>query len=76
MTILHHIGEALRTTLSAVPLPAVRGLFLVTLGVLLAWVICLPPSAGRADSDSTWTSDLRLWAAVALLFQLAIYSIF
>lgn len=76
MTILHQIGEALRTALSQIPLWMVRGLFLVTLLVLLVWVIRLPRSAGREHAGSGWSSDLRLWAAVALLIQIVIYSIF
>lgn len=76
MTILHHIGDAIRSALSLIPLSVVRGLFLLTLLVILVWVVSLPRSAGRETSDSHWTSDLRIWAAAALLIQIAIYSIF
>lgn len=76
MTILHHIGDAIRSGLSLIPLSVVRGLFLLTLVVILVWVVSLPRSAGQEKPESSWTADLRIWAAAALLLQIAIYSIF
>jgi hypothetical protein len=74
MTPLHQLGEALRGLLLQVPLGAARGLFVLTLAVLLAWVLSLPRSQvtppggpGRAGEN------LKLWAALALLIQVAIY---
>jgi hypothetical protein len=47
MTVFHHIGDAIRSALSLIPLSVVRGLFLLTLLVILVWVVSLPRSAGR-----------------------------
>jgi hypothetical protein len=74
MTPLHHFGSLLRNALAAVPLPLVRGLFLLTFVAVLIWVVRLPKSVARAGPDSRWSEDLRLWAAIALLIQIAIYA--
>lgn len=77
MTPLHHLGNALRELLMAFPLPWARALFIAVPVVLLLWVLLLPrsettpPAGGRSNR---W-SDLRIWAALALVIQIAIYSI-
>ena len=74
MTPLHHLGEFFRSLLLLVPLEVVRAVFIaVPLGLLL-WVLWLPreqtsPPAGAAGP----LQNLKLWAALALLFQALIY---
>ncbi|MGE0755868.1 MAG: hypothetical protein AB7F89_11435 [Pirellulaceae bacterium] len=75
MTPLHGLGQFIREMLSAVPLPAVRVLFLASLAVVAYWVIRLPRSAGRQQPDSPWTEDLRIWAFVAIAVQFVIYAV-
>ncbi len=77
MTPLHWIGEALRGVLMEIPMPVVRGLFVGLLAALLVWVLTLPKEATRPRESEggvvrAW-EDLRWWAALALLIQLAIY---
>lgn len=74
MTPLHHIGEAVRTLMLAIPLSAVRGLFLFTLIALLIWVLRLPREATTPEGGPRrWDENLKLGAAVALLLQIAVY---
>ena len=76
MTPLHHFGDAVRTAMTAIPLPAVRGLFLVTLLALLIWVLRLPARRPpRPGGAKRWDENLKVAAAFALLMQLAIYAI-
>lgn len=77
MTPLHHVGDWLRTVLLAIPLPAVRGLFVILLAVILIWVLRLPreettPEQGRPVE---WGENLKVWAALALLIQIAMYAL-
>lgn len=74
MTPLHHFGSFVRDLFAAIPLAAARGLFLATLVVVLVWVIRLPKETARSSPASRWTEDLRVWAAVALAIQIAIYA--
>jgi hypothetical protein len=75
MTPLHALGDLLRGLFSRVPLAAVRVIFVLLLVVLLAWVLSLPRSETTPPGrDSGWDANLKLWAAVALLIQIAIYS--
>ena len=80
MTPLHAIGEAFRHLMIAVPIPVVRAIFLLLLVALLTWVLCLPKSvttpAGAGRTPQHWSENLKLWAAVAILFQIAIYLVF
>jgi hypothetical protein len=76
MTPLHHFGDALRNLMLTIPLPAVRGLFLLTLVVLLIWVLRLPTAAVTPTGGAKrWDENLKVGAAVALLLQIAIYAI-
>jgi len=76
MTPLHHVGNWLRDLFGAIPLGVVRGLFLATLVVLLIWVLRQPRDAARPNEQSKpWFEDLRVWAAAAILIQIAIYAV-
>lgn len=73
-TLLHWIGDHLRTALLAVPIPVARGLFLAVLLALMVWVVQLPKSATTPNAASyRWHEDLRIWAWLALLFQVLAY---
>lgn len=72
MTPLHHLGEYLRQALEAIPLPFARMLFLALLGGVLLWVLLLPRSE-TSGSSPRFAENLKLWATLALLIQLAIY---
>ena len=75
MTPLHALGSFLRDLLSQVPLSAVRVIFVLLPVVLLVWVLSLPRSETTPpDREPRWDANLKLWAAVALLIQIAIYS--
>lgn len=75
MTPLHHFGEFVRQALLAVPLPAVRAAVLALLAALLIWTLLLPRDATTPSAQSVrLTENLKLWAAVALLIQIAIYA--
>lgn len=80
MTPLHQIGESLRTLMVAIPLPVVRAIFLLLLVALLIWVLCLPITsttpAGEGRHPRHWAENLKIWAALALLFQVVIYLVF
>lgn len=76
MTPLHHLGEFLRDLLALVPLPVVRGLFVALPFVILIWVLRLPPAeTTRPGGVGRKVEDLRLWAALALLIQILIYTL-
>jgi hypothetical protein len=75
MTPLHDIGDALRDWLSAVPLGAVRGLFVGTPLVLLIWVWRLPRHAtSPPGGPRRWDENLKITATAALVVQILIYS--
>ena len=76
MTPFHHIGNLVRDLMLQIPLPVVRGMILAVPIVLLIWVLRLPrevttppESTGRAGEN------LKYGAALALLIQIAIYSL-
>lgn len=74
MSPLHHVGEFLRELLLRVPLGLARGLFVATLLALLLWVWLLPSSQTRPPHRPPRPSEnLKLWAGLALLIQIAIY---
>jgi hypothetical protein len=76
MTPLHQFGEALRNLMLTIPLTAVRGLFLLTLIVVLFWVLRLPTAAVTPPGGARrWDENLKVGAAFALLLQIAIYTI-
>ena len=77
MTILHWIGDLVRNALSQVPLSLVRGLFIAVPVLLLVWVLMLPTGATTPDNGrASWSANLKTWAAIALLLQIAIYALF
>ncbi|HIF34231.1 MAG: hypothetical protein ABGX22_20540 [Pirellulaceae bacterium] len=76
MTPLHWIGESLREVLGRVPLGIVRLLFVGTLVALLIWVLFLPKERTTPPGGAKrWDENLKFGAAVALLIQIAIYSL-
>ena len=75
MTPLHELGELLRQSLQAIPLPLVRCLFVGSLVALLIWVMRLPESATTpAGGAKRWDENLKIGAAAALLIQILIYA--
>jgi hypothetical protein len=76
-TILHTVGDQLRELFAAIPLPVVRWVFLAVPVLLLVWVLLWPRRAVTPpEGTGRWDENLRLWAAVALIMQIVIYSIF
>jgi len=76
MTPLHHFGDALRTAMQAVPLSAVRGLFLLTLLAVLIWVLRLPAAAVTPPGGARrWDENLKVGAVLALALQIVIYTV-
>lgn len=77
-TPLHDFGDALRDVFTAVPVTTVRWLFIALLLGLLIWVVTLPRDRVRppVEAGAGWSSNLKLWAAVALVIQIGIYLIF
>ena len=77
MTFLHWIGETLRLQLERVPLSVARWLLIGVFLVLMFWVVQLRSSeATPSDRQSKWYEDLRIWAWLALMMQVIIYSVF
>jgi hypothetical protein len=77
MTPLHWIGEAVRDVLTALPLPAVRGLFLSLPALVLLWVLRLPreaTTAPAAEGSGRWSANLKVGATVALVLQIVLYA--
>ena len=77
MTPLHHIGDFFRQLVLAVPLPLARAIFVLVLVVLLIWIIRLPSERVRPPENEQggWASNLKLWAALAIVLQILIYLI-
>ena len=76
MTVLHDIGQIVREFLLTVPLPVARGVFLTVPTLVLIWVLTLPASETTApEHEHAWSGNLKVVAAVALLLQIAIYSL-
>ena len=74
MTPLHHIGEFVRDALLAIPLWAVRVLFVGSLAALLVWVLRLPRTATTPPEGARrWDENLKGPAALAVLIQLLVY---
>lgn len=77
MTILHWIGDSLRSLLMQVPLSAARWLFVGLMLALMAWIVQLPSlQTTPPDRRSEWYEDLKIWAWLALMFQVVVYSVF
>ena len=76
MSLLHTIGDFSRELLGGIPLPVVRALFLALPVLLLIWVLALPREATTpAGSKRRGGDNLKIWASIALLIQIAIYSL-
>ncbi|MBG85899.1 MAG: hypothetical protein CMO80_03240 [Verrucomicrobiales bacterium] len=77
MTPLHHIGELFRNLSLAIPMGAVRVIFLALLIGLLIWVLRLPKEATTPpEGTGKAPENLKLWASVALGLQILIYCCF
>ena len=75
MTPLHQIGEFFRDLLGRVPLSVAQAMFIAVPALLLVWVLFRPRRESVPDETARWFKDLRLWAAAALVIQIAIYSL-
>jgi hypothetical protein len=76
-TVLHVIGDWLRDVFARLPLPVVRGLFLALPIVLLVWVLRLPRAVTTPpEGAQRWDENLKLWAGIALVIQILVYSLF
>jgi hypothetical protein len=76
VSVLHQIGDLLREALLAVPLWAARVLFLALPVVVLVWVLTLPGAETRPPGRPARASEnLKIWAALALVIQIVIYSL-
>jgi len=76
MTPLHYIGDWLRSTLMLIPMGAVRVLFVALPVLLILWVLRLPrASTTPPGTESRWFENLKLWAVLALLIQVVIYTL-
>lgn len=76
-TMLHTIGDTVRDLMLQVPLPVVRAAFLAVPVVLLIWVLRLPREETTPEEPTgRFGENLKLGAAVALLLQVVIYSLF
>ena len=77
MTPLHRLGETLRDAMLAIPLPIVRIVFVGILILLAIWVIRLPAEETTPPEGARkWDENLKPFAVLALLIQVAIYLIF
>jgi hypothetical protein len=77
-TILHQFGNILRNTLQSIPLDFVKYLFLLLIATVLIVVLRLPTSETTPVKSGPvrWDENLKIWASLALLIQLAIYWFF
>lgn len=76
MTVLHWLGDAIRSSLMAIPLPLVRGVFVLLLCAVLVWVLLLPrDEAVPPDRPPRFGENLKLWASLALLLQILLYAL-
>jgi|694.fasta_scaffold14957_4 hypothetical protein len=74
-TILHQIGDFVRSILQWIPLEFVRFLFLGLIAAVLIIVLRRPKTETTPDKPgkSRWDENLKIWAALALVLQLLIY---
>jgi hypothetical protein len=77
-TILHQFGNILRNALQSIPLDFVKYLFLLLIATVLIVVLRLPTSETTPVKSGPvrWDENLKIWASLALLIQLAIYWFF
>ena len=77
MTLFHWIGDTLRQQLDLVPLSTARWLMIGLFLSLMFWIVQLPTDqTNPKDRPAKWSNDLKIWAWLALIFQILIYSLF
>ena len=77
MTFLHVIGDFFRSLFEQIPLSAVRWLFVSIFLALLLWITLIPAERATPEGrQSRWYEDLRIWAWLAVMFQIVIYELF
>jgi hypothetical protein len=76
MTPLHWIGDLLRSVLIQIPMPVARALFIAVPGILLIWVLRLPArqTTNPSSKEQKLSNNLKLWASLALVIQVLIYT--
>lgn len=75
MTVLHHFGSFIRSLFVAIDLSIVRGAFVFVYVALIVWIASLPRTATTPpDRPGKIHEDLRLWACLAAIIQIAIYA--
>ena len=77
-TPLHQFGEMLRNLMISIPMPVVRCLFIAFFVALIIWVIRLPKHRYTPPNEEIkgWSSNLKIWALIALGLQVVIYIVF
>lgn len=76
-TFLHWIGDTLRLQLMRIPMWGVRWIFIGFFLILMGWIVQLPArQATPGGLRCEWYEDLRIWAWVALMFQIIVYAVF
>lgn len=75
MTPLHQLGSMVRELILMIPMSAVRLMFVALPVVILVWLLRLPKEATAETPTAPWSRDLKVWAALALVIQIAIYSL-
>lgn len=76
MSPFHWLGDAVRGTLLLIPLSVVRMLFVAVPLLLMVWVLRLPSSRTTPPFGSgRWDEDLKVWAWLALAFQVLVYCV-
>lgn len=73
MTPLHIAGDSIRNIFAAAPLTVARLLFVALPLLLLVWVLTLPDSQTAPPGNRSFLANLKWWASLALLIQIAIY---
>lgn len=77
MTFFHWVGDSLRHQLEQIPLSIVRWFFVALFVILIFWIVQLPSSQTTPGGrQSKWYEDLKIWAWLALIFQVVIYAVF
>lgn len=77
MTLFHWVGDAIRYQLERVPLSVAHWMFIGLYLILMFWVVQLPSSTTNpTDHQGSWFADLKVWAWLALITQIVIYSLF
>ncbi len=75
-TPLHSLGDWLRSLLLGIPMPAVRWIFIACLVAVLLAIWRLPKSETTPENGSNrWDENLKVWATLAILIQILIYSV-